>query len=256
MKKKLECPVCFKVAAAPLFCCPRQHLICSECRPQVRLFLITIESSILMFCPRCRSALCAETQPSQSDSGSWRRLRRNWRKWDRREFRSCPEIVLSSWVCDAYHAYITHRCQKNQLCDCTSPLAIICISFCESFKWIPYIFLSPIICILRCFALQSLHTTLLFKKSLAIWNMCIFVGLVYQNTALFSTFLRPYVCPYVMGVTSQLFLIIWWFRPQKPYISWMHIIWANDPDHSDHLDHRPFVCHGRDISTFLDNLMV
>ena len=135
MKKKLECPVCFKVAAAPLFCCPRQHLICSECRPQVRLFLITIESSILMFCPRCRSALCAETQPSQSDSGSWRRLRRNWRKWDRREFRSCPEIVLSSWVGDACHAYITHRCQKNQLCDCASPLAIIC--FCESFKWIP-----------------------------------------------------------------------------------------------------------------------
>lgn len=43
MKKKLECPVCFKVAAAPLFCCPRQHLICSECRPQVSK------------CPLCRN---------------------------------------------------------------------------------------------------------------------------------------------------------------------------------------------------------
>ena len=55
--------------------------------------------------------------------------------------------------------------------------------------------------------------------------------LVYQNSALFSTFR-----PSVMGVTSQLFLIIWWFIPQKSHIFWMHIIWANYPDHSDHQD--------------------
>ena len=44
--------------------------------------------------------------------------------------------------------------------------------------------------------------------------------LVYQNTALFSTF-RP---PSVTGMTSQLVSIIWWFRPWKPYIFLMHII--------------------------------
>ena len=33
----------------------------------------------------------------------------------------------------------------------------------------------------------------------------------------------PFVRPSVTGVTSQLFLIIWWFRPQKPYISWICI---------------------------------
>ena len=34
------------------------------------------------------------------------------------------------------------------------------------------------------------------------------------------------VCPppFVTGLTSQLSSIIWWFRPSKPYIFWMHII--------------------------------
>ena len=75
--------------------------------------------------------------------------------------------------------------------------------------------------------------------------------LVYQNTALFSTF-RP---PSVTGVTSQLVSIIWWFRPwnhiyfgivyHKGWSSWPH--WAHwppgspgppgppwPPEHSDH----------------------
>ena len=47
----------------------------------------------------------------------------------------------------------------------------------------------------------------------------------------------PFVRLYVTGVASPFFLIIWWFRPQMPYIFWMHIIWANYPDHLDHLDH-------------------
>ena len=34
-EKELECPVCFEVAAAPLFCCDDQHIICSDCRPKV-----------------------------------------------------------------------------------------------------------------------------------------------------------------------------------------------------------------------------
>ena len=44
--------------------------------------------------------------------------------------------------------------------------------------------------------------------------------LVYQNTALFSTFLRPpsSVRPFVTAVTSQFSSIIWWFSPWKPHI--------------------------------------
>ena len=37
----------------------------------------------------------------------------------------------------------------------------------------------------------------------------------------FPLSVRP---PCVTGVTFQLFLIIWWLRPWKPYIFWMHII--------------------------------
>ena len=35
----------------------------------------------------------------------------------------------------------------------------------------------------------------------------------------------------VTGVTSHLFLIVWWFRPQKPYIFWMqyHLGWRSWP---------------------------
>ena len=38
-------------------------------------------------------------------------------------------------------------------------------------------------------------------------------------------------------MTSQFFSIIWWFRPWKPYVFWMHIILADHPDHPAHLDH-------------------
>ena len=37
--KELECPVCLEVASPPLFCCEDQHLICSQCRPEVQLSL-------------------------------------------------------------------------------------------------------------------------------------------------------------------------------------------------------------------------
>ena len=33
-EKDLECPICFKLVSAPLFCCEDQHLICSECLPK------------------------------------------------------------------------------------------------------------------------------------------------------------------------------------------------------------------------------
>ena len=33
-EKDLECPICFKLVSAPLFCCEEQHLICSECLPK------------------------------------------------------------------------------------------------------------------------------------------------------------------------------------------------------------------------------
>ena len=38
----LECPVCLEEAAAPIYSCPKVHLICSSCRPRVLL------------CPECR----------------------------------------------------------------------------------------------------------------------------------------------------------------------------------------------------------
>ena len=34
-KAGLECPVCLETANIPIYTCPKQHLICSECRPQV-----------------------------------------------------------------------------------------------------------------------------------------------------------------------------------------------------------------------------
>ena len=36
-EKELECPVCMEVASIPIFCCDDQHIICSDCRPKVRL---------------------------------------------------------------------------------------------------------------------------------------------------------------------------------------------------------------------------
>ena len=54
------------------------------------------------------------------------------------------------------------------------------------------------------------------------------------------------VCQSVTGVTTQLFLIIWWFKAWKPYIFWKHIMWPTwlllPPGHltiwpPDHLNH-------------------
>ena len=40
----LACPVCLETAAAPIFMCQQQHLICSSCQPRVTS------------CPECREA--------------------------------------------------------------------------------------------------------------------------------------------------------------------------------------------------------
>ena len=34
-KADLECPVCLETADVPIYTCPKQHLICSVCRPKV-----------------------------------------------------------------------------------------------------------------------------------------------------------------------------------------------------------------------------
>ena len=41
---QLACPVCLETAAAPIFMCQQQHLICSSCQPRVTS------------CPECREA--------------------------------------------------------------------------------------------------------------------------------------------------------------------------------------------------------
>jgi len=41
-KKDLECPVCLETASVPIYSCQENHLICSSCRPMVKL------------CPECR----------------------------------------------------------------------------------------------------------------------------------------------------------------------------------------------------------
>ena len=38
----LECPVCLETPEGEIFCCVEQHLVCSNCRPNVRK------------CPQCR----------------------------------------------------------------------------------------------------------------------------------------------------------------------------------------------------------
>ena len=54
MEEELECPVCLEVSkAAPIFKCSDDHLICKECRPNVRE------------CPQCREVL----------TGSYKRFR-------------------------------------------------------------------------------------------------------------------------------------------------------------------------------------
>jgi hypothetical protein len=41
-EKDLECPVCLETASAPIYSCQENHLICSSCRPMVKM------------CPECR----------------------------------------------------------------------------------------------------------------------------------------------------------------------------------------------------------
>ena len=70
MKEKLECPICFDLASAPIFCCLEQHLICSDCLPKVKRFLIKNLANSA-FCCRCGTAPCAgsPTLPSRSGTG-------------------------------------------------------------------------------------------------------------------------------------------------------------------------------------------
>ena len=46
MKEKLECPICFDLASAPIFCCLEQHLICSDCLPKVKIELIVDDAQL------------------------------------------------------------------------------------------------------------------------------------------------------------------------------------------------------------------
>ena len=41
-ESSLECPVCFEIAAIPIYRCTKEHLICTKCRPKV------------IDCPVCR----------------------------------------------------------------------------------------------------------------------------------------------------------------------------------------------------------
>ena len=70
MKEKLQCPICFELASAPIFCCLEQHLICSDCLPKVKRFLIKNLANSAFYC-RCRTAPCAglSTLPSRSGTG-------------------------------------------------------------------------------------------------------------------------------------------------------------------------------------------
>ena len=92
--------------------------------------------------------------------------------------------------------------------------------------WIPFYRLQTLedfpLC-LYCTYLKKKSGKFDFKTRLIEITFCGFCS------ALFSTFRPP--SSVRSFVTSQLLLIIWWFRPQKPYIFWIHIIWANDPDH-------------------------
>ena len=44
-EKKLECPVCFEVAACPIFCYDDQHIICCKCRPKVKMLCSTFHTN-------------------------------------------------------------------------------------------------------------------------------------------------------------------------------------------------------------------
>ena len=43
-KVDLECPICFKLCAPPIYTCQNQHLVCIACRPKLRQ------------CPSCSEA--------------------------------------------------------------------------------------------------------------------------------------------------------------------------------------------------------
>ena len=46
LEAELECVVCLETGSSPLYCCQEQHLVCSTCRPGVRL---------TGKCPSCRA---------------------------------------------------------------------------------------------------------------------------------------------------------------------------------------------------------
>ena len=54
----LECPVCLEVSAAPIFSCNEQHIICSACRPKVKIkvgdTLLILPMFQVSICPECR----------------------------------------------------------------------------------------------------------------------------------------------------------------------------------------------------------
>ena len=63
---------------------------------------------------------------------------------------------------------------------------------------------------------SKVSSSLLIIRTLTVFSSIQLRFPVQQNTALFSTLCLS-VCMYVTGVTSQLFLINWWFRPEIIY---------------------------------------
>jgi len=61
-KKKalLECPVCYEISAPPIYKCPREHLVCSNCIPKVNK------------CPSCRIPIL------QNNDNRFRSAEENW----------------------------------------------------------------------------------------------------------------------------------------------------------------------------------
>ena len=76
----LECPVCLEVSAAPIFSCDEQHLICSDCRPKVKILkLERLFSLSPLF--RSQSVPSAEkrTQINREGIVMQRKQLRSWR---------------------------------------------------------------------------------------------------------------------------------------------------------------------------------
>ena len=76
----LECPVCLEVSAAPIFSCDEQHLICSDCRPKVKILKLEILFSLS---PRFRSQSVPSaekrTQINREGIVMQRKQLRSWR---------------------------------------------------------------------------------------------------------------------------------------------------------------------------------